>query len=79
MGHQDGKREDIGGSIGFLGGLGVAPSVSHGLLVINDGEKSAVEEGIGQDGGAHVRGGVIVVGRIDWVQDANACRFDWEE
>ena len=46
----------------ILGGLGGAPSISHGLLVVGDGEQSTVEEEIGEDGSTQAGVGLIVVG-----------------
>jgi len=77
-GHRDGERKEIFGSAGFLGGLGGTPSVSHGLLVVSNGEQSAIKEGIGEEGGVHAGGGVIVVGRFYQVRYANFGRFDGE-
>ena len=63
--HQSGEGEKIGGSIGFLRGFGSAPSVSHGLLMAGDGEHSDVEEGVGEDSGAHAGGGVVAVSKLN--------------
>ena len=60
-GRQDGDGEGISGGVDYIGALGGAPSVAHGLLVVGDGERSAVDEGIDENGVAHAGGGVIVV------------------
>jgi len=58
--------------------LGSALSVLHRLLVVNDGERGAVEEGIGEDGGAHAGDGVVFIGRFNWVRNTNDGIFDGE-
>ena len=42
-GHRDGEGMEIDGGVVFLGGVGGDPSVSHGLLMVSNGEWGAVE------------------------------------
>ena len=73
--HRCGEGEEIGGSIGILGGFSGAPSVTYGLLVVSDGERDAVKEGVGEDSRTHAGGGVVVVRRVGWIWNADASRF----
>ena len=61
-----------------LEALGGASPIPHCLLVVGDGERGAVEEGVGEDCGAHAGGGVVVVGEGGGVGYADDSRFDGE-
>ena len=70
-GHWGAEVGQVGGGVGALGGLGGAPFIAHRHLVVGDGEWGAVEEGVGQYGGAHTGGSVVLVSGFGGVRNAN--------
>ena len=77
-GHRGGEGDKIGSSIRFPGGFVGASSISHGLVVVGNGEWSTIKEEFGEEVGAHTGGNVIIVGGFDWVQNVGTNMFDEE-
>ena len=76
--HRDKEGVECGGSIDAFGGLRGTLSLAHSRLVVSYDKGGAVEKGVGEDGGAHAGGSVVLASGFGQVGNADASRLDGE-